>query len=103
MTLSYAALPADDIRKIGAVLAKDALDESPDTLIVTVRGIVGDRLAFVADASRPKLQEIDSAPAQTGNGDAWISTLLQREWTPSSVPPNTQTVGSSPGATKTSP
>jgi len=103
LTLSYAALPADDIRKIGAVLAKDALDESPDTLIVTVRGIVGDRLAFVADASRPKLQEIDSGPAQTGTSDAWISTLLQREWTPSSVPPNTQVVGSSGPGSKTSP
>ena len=105
LTLTYAAAQNDDVRKIGASLAKDALDQSPDTLIVTVRGIVGDRLAFVADASRPRLQEIESAPSQpSAPPDAWISTLLQREWTPTTLPPNTQSVGNSPSTqTKTGP
>ena len=105
VTLTYAASPSDDVRKMGAELARDALDQSPDTLIVTVRGIVSDRLAFVADASRPKLQEVEQTAGNQGsNPDAWISTLLQREWTPTTGQPNTQTVtpNSSP-PTKTGP
>ncbi len=82
--LTYNVPAGGDARKLGAILAKDALTQSPDSLVVTVRGVSGDQLVFVADATRPKLSEIDSEGFKSDNSanpDAWIAVLLQREWT----------------------
>jgi hypothetical protein len=94
LVVTYTVPRPEDARRTGAVIAKEALDRSTDSLIVTVRGVSGDRLVFVADGSRPALSEIEGQSSQdylSGN-DAWISTFLQREW------PSQTSATNAPGA-----
>ncbi|HWD38801.1 MAG TPA: tetratricopeptide repeat protein [Fimbriimonas sp.] len=107
LTVTYNVPAGEDVRKIGATLAKDALEQSTETLIVIVRGVSNDHLVFVADATRPKLTEVQSSTYQTENAanpDSWISTLFQREWTPTTSggpapsAPSTATSGGQPSA-----
>jgi len=101
ITLTYVVPSNGDARKVGAILAKDALSQSTDTTIVTVRGVSGDQLVYVADATRPKLNEID----ETDKSDDWMATLMEREWTPqenaSPGPPAAATTGEAPATNAT--
>jgi hypothetical protein len=99
LMVTYAAPKLDEARRAGAIIAKDALDRSPESDLVTVRGVNGDQIVFVADASRPRLAEIEgenNQDLQSGN-DSWISNFLQREWP--SAPSSSSSTSSSPGGT----
>ena len=87
VTVTYTVPSGVDPRKIGATLAKDTLDQSPDANIVTVRGLSNDQLVYTADATRSKLNDVEASAAQSSAGsdpDAWIGVLMQHEWTPKS-------------------
>jgi hypothetical protein len=103
LVVTFTASSEDDALHSGALLAKDALDQSPETLIVTVRGVSSDHLIFVADALRTKLAEAEAAIGQSGTAsDTWISDFLQREWTPA-APASTSPGSTSPSGTSTTP
>jgi hypothetical protein len=86
VTLTYSVPASGDARRIGAILARDALNQSTETLIVTVRGVSGEELVYVADATRSKLADAEAASGQAdaATSDTWISQFMQREWTPQS-------------------
>jgi hypothetical protein len=89
VTISYDVPSDGDPRKIGATLAKDALDQDPDALVVTVQGSSNSQVVYTADATRLKLQEIEASNSGSddkSDPDAWIAKLLQNEWTPQSGP-----------------
>jgi Tetratricopeptide repeat len=86
ITLAYSIQSNEDERKIGAELARTTLSQTADAQLVVLRGIRGEKLAYVADAPRARWQEseTDAWKAANPNVDAWISHLLTNEWVPSS-------------------
>jgi hypothetical protein len=74
ITVTFEVPGSDDVRKLAATLAKDTLDQFPGTPLVTVRGISGGEIVFVADATRLHLKELQAS------GAADATSLLQREW-----------------------
>ncbi|HTQ09040.1 MAG TPA: tetratricopeptide repeat protein [Fimbriimonadaceae bacterium] len=83
-------------RDLAARVARDSLLLGSAYNMVTIRGISDGKVAYMADATRAKLVETQSADwkAQHGNSpDAWVDDLLQNEWPASSSPPSA--VGSS--------
>jgi hypothetical protein len=102
LLVTFSASKPDEARRAGAMIAKDALDRSPESLMVTVRGVNADQIVFVADGSRPKLSEIEgesNQDFQSGN-DAWISSFLQREW-PNPPPANATPSSTNPPSAST--
>lgn len=82
--LTYVLADGDDIRRIGAELARIALDQSPDTLTVTLRGMQEGKLVYIADVPRARYAETTDPnwqPEVPGQGDAWIAHILTNEWT----------------------
>jgi hypothetical protein len=106
VTVGYTVPSGGDARKIGASLARDTLEDSPDSLVVTVQGTSNGQLVYMADATREKLKQIEAAAADPDNSssaptdpDAWMASLLQHEWTPEMGAPNASqgtTTGSTP-------
>ncbi len=105
LTITYSLRPEDDERKLGAELAKSALDQDADALIVTVRGVRDSHIAYVADVQRTRLAETQAPTWQeqnSGTADAWVSYVLTNEWTATKTnsenPGGTTAPGGSPGS-----
>lgn len=83
VALTFSVATGDDMRRIGAILARDTFGQVPDALIVTLRGVDGEKVAFVADATRVRLRETEDPTWQATNTapDAWIGHFLQGVWT----------------------
>lgn len=81
-TLTYSCAADEDERKVGAILAKTALEQSPDATTVTIRSTKNDRVTFMADVPRARLAETLSAEWQSraGSTDEWIDYVLTNEW-----------------------
>ena len=87
LTINYTVRSDDDMKKIGAELARSSFDQVPDAITITVRAVRDDKLVYVADVSREKLNEaISNNQSQGGTSDAWIASALTYEWTPTSTP-----------------
>lgn len=80
LTFSYGA--DEDPRRIGAQLAKDTLDQSGDSLSVTVRGVRDQKLEYMADVPRTKYADTITDAWRSANpgDDAWIGYVLTNEW-----------------------
>lgn len=80
LTFSYGA--GEDPRKVGAELAKDVLDQSGDTLSITVRGVRDQKLDYMADVPRTKYADTMTDTWRTANPgeDSWIGYVLTNEW-----------------------
>ena len=63
-------------------MAKTALEQLPDSNLVTIRAMRLDKLAFTADVTRDRLSETQSADwqQQASSPDAWIEHVLSNEW-----------------------
>lgn len=72
----------EDPRPIGAKLAKAALDLYPACSTVTVRASKEGNLVYVADATRMRYMETQTAEWQAANpsSDAWQTHVLGNEW-----------------------
>lgn len=101
ITITYAAGANEDEKRLGAEVARTALDLSQETLTITVRAIREDALIYMADATRAHYQTIDPTA-----GDSWVTHLMSNEWPgtrstpapgtavdPSSTPPDATTTG----------
>lgn len=103
--ITYATAPSEDVRKIGAQLAQTAFAQVPDAMVVTVRGTVGERLAFVADVHRERMAEVETEEWRSQNAanpDAWLGHVLGNPWTPPLAEGSTSGTGatfSPPGST----
>jgi tetratricopeptide (TPR) repeat protein len=83
LTINYSVRADEDVRKIGAELARSSFDQAPDAMTITVRATRDDKLVYVADVSRDKLNDaVANNESQGGSSDAWISGALSYEWTP---------------------
>ena len=82
VTLTYTSAADDDERKIGAILAKTALEQSPDAPMVTVRSSRAGKLSYTADVTRARLAETQTPDWQqkADSPDAWINYVLSNEW-----------------------
>ena len=105
VTLIFTCGSDEDARKIGAVLAKTALEQLPDTNTVTVRAMRLDKLSYTADVTRDKLAETQTTDfqQQSNSPDAWVDHVLSNEWpakgnTDQTGPPNTNSGSSDPPA-----
>jgi hypothetical protein len=85
LTVTYFAKPDEDFRKIGAELARSAIDQFPDVPSVTIRCIKDDRISYMADIPRTKVSDVEAPSWQADNAsvpDSWISYVLTDEWQP---------------------
>ena len=82
ITLTYSCGADEDERRIGAMLARTALEQSPDSIQVTIRMMRNDRLSYMADVLRSRLDETLNQDWQTkaGSLEAWIPYVLTNEW-----------------------
>jgi len=106
-------LPGKDDKALAARVARDTLEAFNDYNSVTIRGIAGDKVTYMADATRAKLTETESDQWKADHQvdpNAWISDLLQNEWpaapapgeagsTPSETPPNSGNTSTPPTGT----
>ncbi|HEY0867365.1 MAG TPA: hypothetical protein VGE01_08305, partial [Fimbriimonas sp.] len=85
VTATFTMGPTEDGRRIAAELARSVLDQSQETLIVTLRGVRDDQIIYMADVPRSRYAEL-----QTGSysepPEAWINHILTNEWQPSQTP-----------------
>jgi len=115
VTLTYSLNADENEREVGAELARFTLNAVPSALQVTLRAVRSDRLAYMADVNRARLQESETETwrqANPGMG-AWISYVLQNEWrspseaeepsAPVSTPPATSPTPTDPGSPTHSP
>jgi len=86
-TLTYSIRGDEDERQVGAMLAKAALEQSPDAQTITVRSMKNDKLSYMADVPRLRYLETLSTDwqAKAGSSDAWIGYVLTNEWPPKPV------------------
>lgn len=83
LTLIYAVKASDDPRRVGAELARTALEQSPESQQVVVRAMRDNHLLFMADVPRSKVAETQNPQwqeANAGNPNAFASTVLTNEW-----------------------
>jgi len=100
-TLTYTCAPDEDERKIGALLAKTALEQSAESTMVTIRSTKSDRLTYMADVPRTRFSETQTADWQqkATSPDAWIPYILTNEW-PTKAPTDS---GTTPATDSTAP
>ncbi len=110
VTLTYTCAADDDEHKIGATLAKTALEQAPDAPMITIRAMKGERLIYTADVPRARFLETltDEWQAKSASPDAWVTYILTNEWPakatgsePPSTPPTTQGTTGSPASSST--
>ncbi|MEZ0326688.1 MAG: tetratricopeptide repeat protein [Fimbriimonas sp.] len=89
LTITYRLQEGDVDRKIGAEMARDALAVITETSMVTVKGLKGDKMAYMADVPRTRLAETQTETwqATAAGPDAWIQYVITNEWF--AVPPPT--------------
>lgn len=105
LTINYLVHADEDVREVGAKLARSSFDQLPDVLAITVRATRDDKLVYIADVSRDKMNDaISSNEAQGGQADGWIGSALSYEWSPApaptsqtSAPPGSSPPGSNSG------
>ncbi len=98
MTLSFQIDASEDRQSVAIDLASTALENSPNTRIVTVRGMENGVLDYMADVRREAYEESKTDAWKQANPDsaALVKHLLTQEW-PASPPPSgdaNQTTGS---------
>lgn len=76
LTVTFTYREGDDERTLAAKIAKDALDVT-DGQMVTLRGVKGEHIAYMADVYRSKLGE---EGAGTTGSEAWVDSILSHEW-----------------------
>ncbi len=81
ITLTFAVNATEPGRRIGAELARAALDYSQECQLVVLRGIRNGSLSWIADAPRTNFETLtrDGWPAGE-SGTEWVNTLLTNEW-----------------------
>jgi tetratricopeptide (TPR) repeat protein len=98
LTINYSVQADEDVRKIGAELARSSFDQLSEANTITLRASKADKLVYVADISRDKLNEaIQNNQSQGGGSDAWVSSALTYEWTPTTASPSTSPTSVGPG------
>jgi len=82
VTITYSVRPEENARTVGAELAKAILDQSGDTLQVTVRGVRDQKLVYMADVPRTQYADTITETWQKANPDpeAWMSHSITNEW-----------------------
>lgn len=88
MTLTFIVQESEDPRPIAARLASTAMEQSPDCRLVTLRGVQGARVVYMADVHRDALTATTSAEWQDAHANdpmALANAILSNEW-PSSQP-----------------
>jgi len=82
VTITYSVGPEENARTVGAELAKATLDQSGDTLQVTVRGVRDQKLVYMADVPRTQYADTITETWQKANPDpdAWVSHSITNEW-----------------------
>jgi len=85
--LTYRLGAEEDARAIGAELARTALEQYTDVLMITLRGVRDDRIAYVADVPRTRYADTLADTFTQGNPEpnAWIAYAVTNEW-PSRTP-----------------
>ena len=81
MTLTFAVNTTEPGRRIGAELARAALEYSQECQLVVLRGIRNGSLSWIADAPRTNFETLtrDGWPGGE-SGNEWVNTLLTNEW-----------------------
>jgi hypothetical protein len=89
LTLTYTLRSNDDPRRIGAELARTALEQHLETQVVTLRAVRDARLVYVADVPRTRYADTLTTAWQEENADrpdAFVGYVLSNEWTAPSTP-----------------
>jgi hypothetical protein len=86
VTITYRARDEADARRSGAELAKTVLQESTEPVMVTLRAVIGDKVAYMADVPRSRYAETQTPDWPAEPADGWISHVLTNEW-PVVTPP----------------
>ena len=100
LVLTYRVGDQENERALGASLARTAFDQSPNTRVITLRGMKGGTLVYVADSHREAYVETESAEWKQQNSsdpNAWITHMLSQEWTPNGAPSPDTPAGNPPG------
>jgi hypothetical protein len=79
VTVTYQVGPNEDPKRVGAELGRTVLDQSQETLIVTLRAVRQDRIVYMADIPRSRYNDVLSE-AYAANPDAWIDSMVTNEW-----------------------
>ena len=89
LTITYRIADGDVDRRIGAEIARDALAAMAEAPMVTVKGLKGDKLAFMADIDRNRLAMTQTQAWQSSatGPDAWIGYVVSNEWYAVTPPP----------------
>jgi tetratricopeptide (TPR) repeat protein len=82
VALTYSVGAEDDARSIGAELARTTLEQSNETLIVTLRAVRDERLVYVADVPRTRYADTLTDEWQRNNQTpgAWTAYVMTNEW-----------------------
>lgn len=82
LTITYSLRADEDERRIGAEIARGALGQVSDALLVVLRGVKNDRVVYAADVPRARLSETETESWKQANptSDAWIGHVLTNEW-----------------------
>lgn len=107
ITLTYSVGAEEDERHIGAELARTALTQEPESLLVVLRAARNDRLVYAADVPKSRVSETDADAWKQANpaADAWVNYVLTNEWSShgatsdATIPTGTATGTAAAGAT----
>lgn len=83
LVVSFAADDEKDIRGLAARLGAAALENVPDSLVVTLRGMRSTNLIYTAEVMRARLNETKQGnwiDDNRSNPNAWIDFVLSNEW-----------------------
>lgn len=90
LTITYGVKGAEDARRIGAELARVALESEVETLTVVLRAVREGHLAYMADVPRTRYADTLASTWQEENArdpEAFTRYVLSNEWTAPAAPP----------------
>lgn len=99
LVISFAATSSGD-RALAAKIARDASTALPTYALITLKGLIGGKVVYMADVSKASLDEVASEQWKTANAqnpDSWIDHVLTNEW-PTSAQQGTTSGGVLPSA-----
>jgi hypothetical protein len=89
LTISF-EMAAKDHRQLAARIARDTFAVMPGYKTLTLRGLAGGKVAYMADASSDRVAETqtpDWKQQHQNDPDSWVGYVLQNEWPTTAAPP----------------